>query len=274
MERLLLVLFKRFLGRSGSSDRIAQRENEAPETIVERIQQGDTALQETFIAEYRPYIARVTSRFTKRYVDPSRDDEFSIALSAFHEAVGQYSADAGKSFLGFAETVIRRRLIDYVRKEQRHMNSVPYSAFDSNDEEESAVNRIEQQQAMLQYDIQVQADERRLEIGDFGMQLSKYGITFSELVEVSPKHVDSRRMLSDIAKQLAFDPVLYEQLQNKKQLPIKELLSITDVSRKTLERNRKYLIALAIIYNGSFPFLKSYLEHPGEITRSKEGVGT
>ena len=35
-----------------------------------------------------------------------RDDEFSIALAAFNEAINQYSSVMGRSFLGFAETVI------------------------------------------------------------------------------------------------------------------------------------------------------------------------
>ncbi|MFC3341396.1 RNA polymerase sigma factor SigI [Paenibacillus abyssi] len=274
MESLLLVLFKRFMGKSGKADRVAERENEAPEMIVSRIQKGDTALQESFIASYRPYIAKVTSRFCKRYIDPSRDDEFSIALSAFHEAIGQFSAEAGRSFLGFAETVIRRRLIDYVRKEQRHSKSVPYSSFESQDEEDTVVNRIEQQQALQQFNIDSEADERRLEIGDFNMLLSGYGISFSELVDVSPKHADSRRMLIDIARQLAMNETLFEQLRSKKQLPIKELIALCGVSRKTLERNRKYIIALANVLNGSFPYLQSYLEQSDDNIKAEEGVGT
>jgi RNA polymerase sigma factor len=43
-------------------------------------------------------------------------------------------------------------------------------------------------------------------------------------------------------------------------LPIKELLEVAEVSRKTLERNRKYIIAVAIIHNGPYPYLREYLQ--------------
>ncbi len=45
----------------------------------------------------------------------------------------------------------------------------------------------------------------------------------------------------------------------KRMLPIKELLDQVNVSRKTLERNRKFIIAVALIFNGPYPYLKDYL---------------
>ncbi|GAY78475.1 RNA polymerase sigma-54 factor RpoN [Sporolactobacillus inulinus] len=49
-------------------------------------------------------------------------------------------------------------------------------------------------------------------------------------------------------------------LKKKKQLPIKDLLQFVSCSRKTIERNRKYIIALALIYIGGFSALRSYIE--------------
>jgi RNA polymerase sigma factor len=49
-------------------------------------------------------------------------------------------------------------------------------------------------------------------------------------------------------------------LITKRMLPIKELLDMVDVSRKTLERNRKFLIAMALILNGPYPYLRDYLQ--------------
>ncbi|MNI95833.1 RNA polymerase sigma factor SigI [compost metagenome] len=59
---------------------------------------------------------------------------------------------------------------------------------------------------------------------------------------------------------LASDSSLMRILVSKRMLPIKELLAMTNVSRKTLERNRKYIIAIAIIYNGPYPYLRDYLK--------------
>ncbi|WP_028551456.1 RNA polymerase sigma factor SigI [Paenibacillus sp. UNC451MF] len=255
---MLLVLFKRFLGKR-QSHRPDQSDTQTPEQLVVRIQEGDLRLRNQFITDYQPYVAKVTSRFCKRYVDPARDDEFSIALGAFNEAVNQFSPQAGRSFLGFAEQVIRRRLIDYVRKEQRFSQQIPYSMFEVEDEEDNVVNPVEIHQAIEQYEKQKGMEERRSEISDLNRCLTDFGIQFSDLVDASPKHDDSRQALFAIGKQLSEDSELMRTMLTKRMLPIKELLDMVKVSRKTLERNRKFIIAVALIYNGPYPYLRDYL---------------
>src|SRR5690606_16477097 len=137
--------------KSAPSGKTISDEKLSPEQCVARIHQGDELQREQFIANYKPYIAKITSRFCKRYIDPTRDDEFSVALLAFNEAINQFDSHAGKSFLGFADTVIRRRLIDHVRKEQRHAQVVPYSMFDAEDEEQFHYNSVETREALTAY---------------------------------------------------------------------------------------------------------------------------
>jgi RNA polymerase sigma factor len=254
---LILVMFKRFLGKSHSHR--PEGPTDAPDQLVARIQQGDLRVRNQFITDYQPYIAKVTSQFCKRYVDPARDDEFSVALAAFNEAISQYDPQAGRSFLGFAETVMRRRLIDYVRKEQRHASQVPYSSFDVEDEDDNLLNPVEIHQAVQEYEKQKGTEERQSEIVDLTRVLQEFGIRFTELVDASPKHADSRESLFILARLLAEDAELMRQLLEKRLLPIKELLEKVSFSRKTLERNRKYIIAVALIYHGPYPYLKSYL---------------
>ncbi|MDF2925354.1 MAG: putative polymerase sigma factor SigI [Paenibacillaceae bacterium] len=254
---MILVLLKRFLGKSQTH---RPGDNLPPEQLVALIQQGDVRLRNQFITDYQPYVAKVTSRFCKRYIDPARDDEFAIALAAFNEAINQFSASAGRPFLSFAETVIRRRLIDFVRKEQRFSQQVPYSSFDVEDDEENIINPVEIHQAIREYELQKDAEERRSEIMELDGVLNEFHIRFSDLVDVSPKHVDSREALVAIGIMLAGESSLMRILLSKRMLPIKELLLMTSMSRKTLERNRKYIIAIAIIYNGPYPFLRDYLQ--------------
>ncbi|CAG7627009.1 RNA polymerase sigma factor SigI [Paenibacillus solanacearum] len=255
---MLLVLFKKFLGKR-QSHHPDSGNTQTPEQIVICIQEGDLRLRNQFITDYQPYVAKVTSRFCKRYIDPARDDEFSIALGAFNEAINQFSPQAGRSFLGFAEQVIRRRLIDYVRKEQRFSQQIPYSTFEVEDEEDNAVNPIEIHQAIEEYEKEKSAEERRGEIIDLNRCLTDFGIRFGDLVDASPKHDDSRQALFGIARKLSRDPELMRIMVAKRMLPIKELLDQVEVSRKTLERNRKFIIAVALIYNGPYPYLREYL---------------
>lgn len=253
---MILVLMKRFLGKSQSH---TSGSSEPPEELVRMIQAGDMRLRNQFITDYQPYVAKVTSRFCKRYIDPSRDDEFAVALSAFNEAISQYSHEAGRPFLGFSEMVIRRRLIDYIRKEQRFLQQVPYSSFEMEDEEENLMNPVDVHQAIREYELQKDMEDRKSEIMELNHVLKDFGVSFSDLVEASPKHADSRESLAKIGIMMAQDSALMRLLLVKRMLPIKEMLERTGFSRKTLERNRKYIIAVAIIYNGPFPYLREYL---------------
>lgn len=257
---MILVLLKRFLGKS-HSHRPDAGLADAPEELVLRIQQGDLRMRNQFITDYQPYVAKVTSRFCRRYIDPARDDEFSIALAAFNEAVSQFAPGTGRSFLSFAETVIRRRLIDYIRKEQRFQQQIPYSSFDVEDGEENVMNPIEVHQAIEQYENQRSIEERRGEIMELNRVLAEFDIRFADLVKTSPKHADSRNALLEIGRVLAADYQMMRLLIGKRMLPIKELLERVQVSRKTLERNRKYIIAVALILNGPFPYLRDYLQY-------------
>lgn len=255
---MLLVLFKRFLGKP-KAEQLGVLPADSLEDLVHKAQDGDLMLRNQIITEYQPFIAKVTSRFCRRYIDPSRDDEFSIALEGFDEALNKFSSDSGRSFLSFAETVIRRRLIDYIRKEQRYLQQVPLSSFEVQDEEDQITNPVEVRQAVMHYEKERTVEDRSAEIVEFSKNLLEFGITFTDLTECSPKHVDSRLLLMGIGRKLASDEQLMDILISKKMMPIKELLEQLDVSRKTLERNRKYVIAVALIYAGSYPYLRDYL---------------
>lgn len=284
---MLLVLFKRLIGKPGRRKSGRREDGLRPEDALKsddllpadsleeqvlRIQQGDAELQERFLAKYRPFVAKVASRFAKRYIDPNADDEFSIAYHAFHEAVMNFSKSSGTSFFHFAETVMRRRLIDYARKEMRHRAHIPYSAFDTEDDDNNVINPVETKHAVERYSEAMAARERRLEIAEISEVLREFGISFEDLAEVSPKHVDSRMMLLEIGRTLGEDEALMSVLMSKKMLPIKELLDKVSVSRKTLERNRKYLIAVALIHSGSYPYLQDYLR-PGIPHRDGKEAG-
>ncbi len=256
---MLPAPFKRFIGKRKQQE--SQDEHGLTlEDQVQTAQQGDSVLRNQLITDYQPYVAKITSRFCRRYVDPSRDDEYSIALDAFNEAIEKFSGTSGRSFLGFADTVIRRRLIDYVRKEQKHAQQIPYSAFDVEDDESQVVNPVETRQAVEAHHANLEAEARRIEIAELSAELTDFGVTFADLVDASPKHADSRQLLIGVALKLADSSAMMGLLREKGQLPIKQLLEHVEVSRKTLERNRKYVIAIALAASGNYPYIQDYLD--------------
>jgi RNA polymerase sigma factor len=260
-ERVLLVLWKKWLNSSGQPVRSPDVATLSPERMVELIQNGDEELRNELIRQYHPYILKTTSRFFRRYIDPRQDDAFSVALAAFNEAITGYSLEGGRLFLGFSEKVINRRLIDYVRQESRHSSVVPYSAFDAEveDDGQSQMNHIEVAQALEAYSRERSSDERKMEIAALTEELAGYGITFNDLVQHSPRHQDSREVLMRMGRRLASEESMIRYLREKRQLPIKELCQAESVSRKTAERHRKYLIAVSLIAYGTYPFLQEYI---------------
>lgn len=231
------------------------REKSDINELILASQSGDHLARETMIKRYTPFIYKVVSRICGQFIGSS-DDEASVGLIAFNEAIDNYNPDKGASFFSFAEIVIKRRLIDFFRQEKNV--SIPLSSLV--DEFEEELQTIEFQQSNQIYQKEEEARDRQEEILRYQLMLNKYGISFQDLVKVSPKHKDARIRAMDVAHIIANDDSLKEHLLIKKELPLKALLAKVDLSRKTLERQRKYIIALALILIFEFPMLKEYVK--------------
>lgn len=229
------------------------------EDKIYQIQNGDERLRNKLIDSYQPFIKKVVSKVCNRFIDQSMD-EYSIGLFAFNEAINQYQKGQGSRFLTFADMVIRRRIIDFLRKEARTANTVYFDQPETDEDGQQEESYIEQQAAIDYYEEQQQIQERMEQIESYKELLLQYGITFKVLSKQCPKHIDARENAKQIARILVGNEKLANYLLEKKQLPIKELLQYVSCSRKTIERNRKYIIAVSLIYLGGFTALKPYIE--------------
>ncbi|MCO7176058.1 RNA polymerase sigma-I factor [Sporolactobacillus kofuensis] len=229
------------------------------ETNIYQVQQGDETLRNSIIESYQPFIKKVVSKVCNRFIDQTMD-EFSIGLVAFNEAINQYQKGQGSKFLTFADMVIRRRIIDFIRKESRQVRHIYLEQTKPTDENAMEESFIEQQAAIDYYEEECRMNERLEQIESYQTLLLDYGITFDVLSKHCPKHADARENAKVSAKRLVEHTELVNYLKKKKQLPIKDLLQFVSCSRKTIERNRKYIIALSLIYIGGFSALKSYIE--------------
>ncbi|WEG13759.1 RNA polymerase sigma-I factor [Pullulanibacillus sp. KACC 23026] len=228
------------------------------EEIVMRIQLGEDGLRESLINDYQPFVKTVVSKVCKRYIDQTMD-EFSIGLLAFDQAIDHYKEGQGSKFLTFADMVIRRRLIDYIRKEARRKKH-EWLDSETDDPEESEESLIHQQAALDSYQKDQESQKRREDILDYQRYLQEFGLSFEILSQQGPKHADSRNNAKHIALTLVKHPELSGNFLQTKQLPTKELLKYVSCSRKTIERNRKYIIAIALIYLGKYTSLMTYIE--------------
>ncbi len=212
---------------------------------------------EALIEQSLSYILKCTSVVSRRYITKS-DDEWSVALIAFSQAVMEYDPERG-SFYSFAEIIIRRRLVDYFRSQERFRAEILASpeVFSSGSLEDSPQPSL--QAAVSAKLLVCEPDDLRLEIEATGQVFAQYGFSFFDLSNCSPKAAKTRGCCAKAVAFLLKHPILLSELRTSKQLPIKVIEKNTQIPRKILDRHRKYIIAVAEILSGEYPGLAEYM---------------
>ncbi|WP_026894715.1 RNA polymerase sigma-I factor [Clostridiisalibacter paucivorans] len=205
------------------------------------------------LEEYRPFIMSVITKRCGRYIEYGKDDEVTIGMMAFKEAIESFDESKGK-FLSFANRVINSRLIDYYRANNRDKKELLILS------DEDINYRYEMKEAMIQYKSTNENESRKREIEEFKQELYKWGITFHRLMEVSPKHKKLRETYKNMALCIIDNQELLDHLIKTNRLPIKEIEKYMNIHRKKIERGRIYIIALIIILTGDYPHIKEYIE--------------
>ncbi|SHH03708.1 MULTISPECIES: RNA polymerase sigma-I factor [Virgibacillus] len=227
------------------------------EELVVMAQHGEQSVQNYLLKTYQPFVAKCVSEVCKRYIDIANDDEFSIGLSAFNEAIKSYNRERGSSFLGFAKLVIKRKVIDYIRYTQKNPTVL---SLDEIYDADLLENPTEILAVKKQYQLAQDSWHRKQEILDFKEKLKVYKLSLDELTEVAPKHRDARESAIHTAKVLYENKSLRDYVLAKRKLPIKQLVKKVDISKKTIERNRKYILAVFIVLTEDYLYLKDYLK--------------
>jgi len=227
-------------------------------TINERVEsiKNDEYGINKFIEEYKPFIASCVEKIVGRYVVYGQDDELSIALIAFSEAIKAFDSSRG-NFLSFAQNVIKRRIIDYYRKENKYNNVVFLKHHSDEEDEEDSDQTAEK--AFGEYLAEEISQYRRLEIEQLKEELKEWGISFFELPDVSPKHKKTRKTYSQVIKFLLSEPDLLSQIKEKKALPVAQIEKRLKIPRKKIDRGRKYILAAIVICTGDYEFIRDYI---------------
>jgi RNA polymerase sigma factor len=214
----------------------------------------DPEVREDFLAKYQTFIRHVSSQVCFKPLEWGRDDELSEALMAFNEAIDLFVEEKGVPFLAYARVLIKRRLIDYYRR-QRIRQAI------SLDQEEIG-RGIDVHLGFHEFRENEQNLERSAEIQEYSEALSTYHLSFQDLVAVSPKHRDSRETLLRAARELATDSEMWLQVEQKKKVPMQALALKTNIHPKVLERGRKYILAVALLIanQNDYVYLREYVQ--------------
>lgn len=200
--------------------------------IIERIKGGDDQLRENFIKDYIPFIVKVLSSSAKKKIDIRNNDEYSIGLIAFNEAIEKYDRDRNKkgfNFFSFAELIIKRRVIDHFRLTSKNME-MPFSCFET--EDECFEDKYLQDESWTRYD----RIEVFQEIKHYSSVLKSFNIDINDLHKYTPKHKDSIKMCVDIGRKIAGNKDIYNKLIQKKYFPMKDIMKLVNVHPSTIEK--------------------------------------
>jgi len=222
----------------------------------------DSLSREELIKEQEHNILRAASSACRRFVTKS-DDEWSIALSSFSRAVDVYDEEKG-DFLPFAQMLIKRDLIGHFRKQRRTACTVPVAPHVLEGSGEPEEDTEGAYMAVAKQSMEASDNGLRDEILAVNGMLEEYGFRFMDLTECSPRQDKTRSECAAAVRYLLADRALMDAMKKTGKLPMKQLVSGSGVSRKILDRYRKYVIAAALILDGDYPEISGYLKFIGE----------
>lgn len=202
-----------------------------------------------FIEEHFPFIIKSISKVTKRYVSIENDEEFSIGVLAFHEAMKKYSEDKGP-FLPFASLVIGSRIKNYLLKENKHHLDPSLESLKDEGIEfsEEIINPIEDKNYLKD------------EIENLKVHMKEFGFDFEDLVGDAPKHKKTRENAINLSEKVSKEKPLVDFMYEKRRLPIKRISLQFNVTEKIIKGSKKFIITVIIIFDKNYRNLKLWIK--------------
>lgn len=221
--------------------------------VYEAKQNHDRA--DSLIRDYIPFIRAEATRFLARLCT-DQDDEYSIAMMAFHEAVLNFDRGRG-AFLSYAATVIRNRLIDFQRKESRHRGHLSLHEERGGEDDRLLLDTIADSRD--HFEEAAHREATRQEILELASVMAGFGVSFSDVAGNCPKQERTMESCAAAIRYAGSNPALLEELLRTKKLPLAALVKGAGVERKTLERHRKYILAMLLIQTNGYEIIRGHL---------------
>lgn len=204
---------------------------------------------------YKPFIRSCVQKLSGKYLHYGSDDELSIGMMAFVQAVKGYKPLYGE-FLFYASRVIRNKVIDYHRSQKKHSEKLVHLRVEKEAEEEA----FDIQLSLSSYGEQKDRQDRLLEIQALNESLAVYKISFFDLESVSPKSKETKRICKEVIRFLVSEPGILDETLQSKNLPMARIEKGLGIKRKKFERHRKYILTVLLIKTGDYPYLSEYVK--------------
>lgn len=207
---------------------------------------------EEFIEKHIPFIISCISKFTGRYVSIENDDEYSIGMIAFVEAIEKYKESRG-DFYAFSRLVIESRLKNFFEKENKHIKNKSIEDY-----KERGTDLVDNLENHDKDDLNREFTIN--EIKKLKEEIDDFGFGFEELVNEAPKHKDTREKAIDISEKSSKEKDITDFMFMKKRLPIKNMSDRFDVSEKVIRKSKLFIITVIIILFRGYRNLKLWIK--------------
>lgn len=224
----------------------------------------DVQKADDLIRNYIPFIRSEASKCISRLCT-EQDDEYSIAMIAFHEAILGYERGRG-AFLSYASMLIRSRIIDFQRKEARHQGHISLYA-ESGDDDRTIMDEVADERDHFEESANLEATKQEIE--ELSDVMADFGVSFSDVADNSPKQERTLEACASAIRYAAENKYLLDELLRTKKLPMAQLVTGSGAERKTLERHRKYILAMLLIQTNGYEIIRGHLRH---VLNRKGGV--
>lgn len=199
------------------------------------------------IKNHMPFIIKCISDVTGRYVSCENDEELSIGLLGFHEAIERYDNEKGH-FLSYAKLVIGSRIKNYLKSENKHLHSSLDELIDKGiDIKDEYFEPKEDNGVLLE------------EINKLKYEISSFGFTLEDLVNEAPKQQATRKNAISLSEEISKDEEFTSFMYLKKRLPIKRIVLKFSVTEKVIKRSKKFIISVVIIIDKNLSALKNWI---------------
>lgn len=200
--------------------------------------QKDPKLKNDVIEMHIPLVIHTLSNVMGRYIT-IEDNEYSIGLLALNEAIDKYKPEKG-SFSNFATLIIKNRVIDELRKENK-LEIIPLEEHHENIE------------------VHLPDMDLKEEIESISVELKKFCITFEDLVESSPSHYDTRIRCAKVSKKSSSDEGVMILMYKHFKLPIKEIMMKFLETKRFLYNNKAYITCLVLVFYKNYESIKYWV---------------
>ncbi|MEN8905086.1 MAG: RNA polymerase subunit sigma [Clostridiales bacterium] len=232
-------------------------DNNTVEFAVENIKKGNKRLRNEFIENYKPFIKKIVMeiRGDISFENIESTDEFSIALIAFNESIEKYKKEKNVNFFTFVAIVVKSRVYNYLNSNNKpnQFNNDKNTCIDELNIDKSDIisqRILTENEKIISYELE-----------EFENELKHFKITIDDLIDSSPKHKDSRNLCFKIAAKIINDSELLNLILYKYKFPKNRIIKLAGVNKKTIERNRKFIIAVVFIVGNGFESLKNFISY-------------